>query len=71
MENEYTTAQVAKACRVGKMFLLRLVWSAKLPEVRTVHVGGMKVRLWSNQDLIRAAELVKELKEKKKNRRST
>ncbi len=53
------------------MFLLRLVWSAKLPEVRTVHLGGMKVRLWSSQDLVRAAELVKELKEKKKNRRST
>jgi excisionase family DNA binding protein len=58
MTAEYTTAQVAKACGVGKMFLLRLVWSGKLPEARVAQLGGMKFRFWSEEDLARAVELV-------------
>ncbi|HXN23391.1 MAG TPA: hypothetical protein VOA41_11690 [Candidatus Dormibacteraeota bacterium] len=63
---EYTTAQVAKACGVGKMFLLRLVWSSKLPEVRVVTFGAMKFRFWSEQDLMRATVLVAGLRAEKR-----
>ena len=59
---EYTTAQVARACGVGKMFLLRLVWSGKLPEVRVATFGGMKFRFWSEADMLRAKELVAPLR---------
>ena len=63
---EYTTAQVAKACGVGKMFLLRLVWpepqgKGLLPEVRVVQLGGMKFRFWSEEEMRRAVELVARL----------
>jgi hypothetical protein len=62
---EYTTAQVARACHVGKMYLLRLVWSGKLPEVRVAQLGGMKFRFWSEDDMLRATALVAELRARK------
>jgi hypothetical protein len=68
MTTEYTTAQVARACHVGKMFLLRLVWSGKLPEVRVAQLGGMKFRFWSEGDLLRAKELCARLREDKRRR---
>ena len=62
MTTEYTTGQVARACRVGKMYLLRLVWSGKLPEVRVAQMGGMRFRFWSEDDLVRAQELCARLR---------
>jgi hypothetical protein len=63
MTTEYTTAQVAKACGLtNKMYLLRLVWSGKLPEARVVQLGGMKFRFWSEEDMARAVELVAQLR---------
>jgi len=62
MTIEYTTAQVARACRVGKMYLLRLVWSGRLPEPRVALMGGMKWRFWSEEDLLRASVLVARLR---------
>jgi len=66
MKNEYTTADVAKTCGTYKMYLLRLIYSGRLPEVRVVQLGKVKVRFWSSQDLIRAASLIAQLKEKKR-----
>jgi hypothetical protein len=62
---EYTTAEVAKACVVGKMYLLRLIWSGKLPEVRIAKFGAVKFRFWSEPDLLRAQVLVAQLRAEK------
>ena len=44
------------------MYLLRLVWSGKLPETRVVQLGGMKFRFWSEQDVTRAVEFCASLR---------
>jgi hypothetical protein len=63
MTIEYTTTQVARACGLtNKMYLLRLVWSGKLPEPRVVQLGGIKFRFWSEEDRARAVELVAQLR---------
>jgi len=69
MTTEYTTAEVARACAVGKMFLIRLVWSERLPKPRSVQIGGVKVWFWSEEDRRRAVVLTGQLRDEKKRKK--
>ena len=72
MTYEYTTKQVADALGVPKVTLISWIRRGLLREPRFAPQGGVKkFRWWSEGDLVRAAELVARLKEKKRKKETT
>lgn len=51
-----TTSQAAKAISVNKMTLLRWLWAGVIPEPRVVMLGGVKYRLFTQGDVMKALE---------------
>jgi hypothetical protein len=51
----YSTVQVARTIGVDKKTLLRWLYTRKLAEPKIIATPGAKIRVWSEQDLKRAA----------------
>jgi len=61
-KREYSTSEVAGLLGVDKRTLYRWLYSKRLPEPRFAKAGTVALRVWSDQDIKRAAELKAQLR---------
>jgi hypothetical protein len=53
MKRFFTTKQVAKAVGIGYQTLLRWIYAKDVAEPEWIILGGMKLRLWTKDDIRR------------------
>jgi hypothetical protein len=49
----YSTVQVAKKCGFGQAYLQKLIGKRAVPFPPLTKVGNLKIRLWSDGDVVR------------------
>ncbi len=60
MKRYFTTRQVAKKVGIGLQTLLRWIYGKDVAEPEWIMLGGMKLRLWTQDDIKRVRRFKRE-----------
>jgi predicted DNA-binding transcriptional regulator AlpA len=66
--NQFSTQQVARKLGIGMATLTRYIQAKKVPAPKTTMVGGMRIRLWSEEDIQRVRALLPKIANGRKTR---
>jgi hypothetical protein len=64
----YSTQQAAKKLGIDARSLNRYIAAKKVPAPPMTHVGGVKVRLWADQDITKTRKLLPKIANGRKTR---
>lgn len=59
MMNRLSTSEAAKKLRIHRVNLQQAIRDGRIPAPKLTSIGGVKVRLWTKRDLLRAREALK------------
>jgi predicted DNA-binding transcriptional regulator AlpA len=68
--NGYSTREAAKKLGLSLITLKRYIAAKKVPSPSVIQVGGMKVRPWTEQDIVRVQGVLPKIKNGRKTRYS-
>ncbi len=66
--NQYSTVKAAKELGISVMTLHRYMRAKKIPVPMLRYISGVRIRLWSEEDLQRVRELMPKLPDGRKTR---
>jgi predicted DNA-binding transcriptional regulator AlpA len=66
--SKLSTEQVAKKLGIGKSSLSRYILAGKIPAPKETTAGGIRLRLWSEQDIERLREVLPKIANGRKTR---